>query len=326
MDILDRALAALAPDVPVLLMGPPGVGKTARVTAWARDRGYDVHVEHPVIAQSVDYRGLPAVVDGEAHWLPLGALRALCAPSDRPRLLLLDDVGQATPAVQAALMQVVLARHIGDARLADDVCIVLASNRAEDRSGARPLLAALDNRVMAVTIAADPGAWADWVVTQPDCDPMVAGYVRFRPDCFAAAVPSTPGPYCTPRSLTMAARLLARGHRHSDLISGCVGTATGADLVAWLDAAARLPEIGAVLADPAATVTKAMQADPGLMHAVTVMAARKAARDGAGVIRLADHLGGAWGVAIVSTAVGVHPEFRRDRAFRGWAARNTGLL
>lgn len=316
-----EGLNALAPDMPVLFAGPPGVGKTARVEAWAAERGYELHVEHPVIAQSVDYRGLPAVVDGEAQWLPIGALRALCAPSERPRVLLLDDVGQATPAVQAALMQIVLARRIGDMALADDVMIALCTNRAEDRSCARPLLAALDNRVLRVDVQADPAAWAEWLLAQPDVDTRLAGYVRFRPECFAATVPSTPGPFCTPRSLHMASKLLARGHR--GLIAGAVGAATAADLIAWLDAAERLPPIGELLARPA-KLTKTMRADPGLMHAVTVLAAREDDHDG--IVRLAEDVDTAWGVAIVSSAHAAREAFRSSPAFRGWAARHKGVL
>lgn len=324
MDNLDTALSCASPENPVLLVGPPGVGKSARVEAWARDTGQNIIIEHPVIAQSVDYRGLPAVVDGEAKWLPLGGLKEICAPYCPKTVVLLDDVGQAPPAVQAALMQLILARKLGDMHIRPNVTFILASNRASDRAGVRPMLSALINRVMVVEVKADAMEWAKWAIAQPDIHPTVAAYARFRPDCFVDNVPDEPmTPYCTPRSMHFMGRLVKNGVQSIEALGGWVGKATAAEYRAYAESIDKLPSIEELLAKP--MLAKAIK-DHGLLHAIAAMASRKAESDPAGVVNLANTLGGGWGLVTISSAAAFYPAFKRSKAFTGWALANKNLL
>lgn len=324
MDNLDTALQCASPSNPVLLVGPPGVGKSARVEAWAADTGRKLIIEHPVIAQSVDYRGLPAVVDGEAQWLPLGGLKEICAKDSPQTVVLLDDVGQAPPSVQAALMQLILARKLGDMSIHPDVTFILASNRASDRAGVRPVLSALINRVMVVNVKADPLEWAKWAIAQPDIDATVPAYVRFRPDCFVDSVPDEPmQPYCTPRSMHFMSRLVKSGMTNIEALGGWVGMATAADYRTFAENVSRIPSIDSLLADP--TKVKGIK-DLGMLHAIAALASRKAPENPRGVVALANAMGGGWGLTMISGAVAFHPAFKQSKAFTSWALANKNLL
>ena len=85
----------------------PGVGKTASVQAVARHLRCELVASHPVTADPTDFRGFPWMVDGRATFLPVGDLDHLAAVGDRPAIWLIDDLGQAAAAVQAAVMQLV---------------------------------------------------------------------------------------------------------------------------------------------------------------------------------------------------------------------------
>lgn len=324
MDNLDLALKCASPTNPVLLIGPPGVGKSARIEQWAKDNGMDIIIEHPVTAQSVDYRGLPAIVDGEAHWLPLGGLKRICAPECPPTVVLLDDVGQASVAVQAALMQLVLARQLGDMKISPNVIFMLASNRASDRSGVRPMLSALINRVMLVEVKTDGLEWAKWAITQPDIDPTVPAYARFRPDCFVNAVPDEPmTPYCTPRSMHFMGRLVKNGIRNIEALGGWVGKATAAEYRAYAENVDKLPNIESILADP--KIVKGTK-DQGMLHAIAALASRHAKDSSDEVVNLANTLGGAWGLLTVSNAAAFYPPFKKSKAFTRWALAHKDLI
>jgi len=325
MDNLDTALQCASPANPVLLIGPPGVGKSARIEAWANEMGYKLLIEHPVIAQSVDYRGLPAVVDGEAHWLPLGGLKEICKPKGPSTVVLLDDVGQASPAVQAALMQLLLARKLGDMHIRDNVIFVLASNRASDRAGVRPLLSALVNRCMIVNVKGDPLEWANWAIKQPDIHPTMPAYARFRgSDCFVDTVPDEPmTPYCTPRSLHFAGRLVNQGVTNIEMLGGWIGQAVAADYRAFADAIDKLPGIDAILANP--DQVKKIK-DHGLLHAIAALASRYAEKKPDAVVNLAETMGGGWGLVTISSAAGYYPEFKKSKAFTKWAIAHKDLL
>jgi len=324
MDNLDYALQCASPNNPVLLVGPPGVGKSARIEQWAANMGLRLLIEHPVISQSVDYRGLPAVVDGSAQWLPLGGLKAICDPKAPPTAVLLDDVGQAPPAVQAALMQLILARKLGDMHINENVTFLLASNRASDRAGVRPMLSALINRVMVVEVFADAPAWANWAISQSDIHPSVAAYARFRPDLFVNAVPDEPmQPYCTPRSLHFMGRLVRNGVSNIDMLGGWVGKATAADYSAYADSIDKIPSIESLLANPKAV--KKIK-DHGLLHAVAALASRHAERRSDAIVALAEEMGGGWGLVTMSSAAAFHPEFKKTPAFVRWAMAHKDLL
>lgn len=324
MDNLDTALSLATPRNPVLLMGPPGVGKSARVEAWAKDTGKRLLIEHPVIAESVDYRGLPAVVDGEANWLPLGGLREICTPDGPDTVVLLDDVGQANGSVQAALMQLILARRLGDLKIRENVTFVLASNRVEDRAGARPMLSPLINRVMVVSVRADSEKWAEWAIGNPLIDPDGAAYLKFRPDSFVDAVPDTPmTPYCTPRSMAAMCELSAKGVTNLDMLGGWVGVSVAADYLAFKESVNQLPAIEVILKNP--KITDGIT-DLGLKHAIVAQAARKSESMPQEIVDLANHLGGGWGLTLVSSAQAVWAGFKRTPAFKSWAIANKNYI
>src|SRR5882724_6653229 len=92
---------AIAARLPILITGAPGIGKSDLVAQAAETNGADLILSHPAVSDPTDAKGLPWVVDGAATFLPFGELqRALAA--DKPTVWFLDDLGQASPAVQAS--------------------------------------------------------------------------------------------------------------------------------------------------------------------------------------------------------------------------------
>jgi hypothetical protein len=95
-DILRRTVLA---GLPVLLVGAPGVGKTAIVQALANELDYRLVVSHPVTADPTDFCGHPWMIDGHASFLPIGDLARLAELDGQRGIWLIDDLGQAlTPA------------------------------------------------------------------------------------------------------------------------------------------------------------------------------------------------------------------------------------
>ena len=108
---------------------------------------HDLIITHPVVEDPTDYKGMPAVVQGDggptASFLPFGELNRMLSATV-PTVVMMDDLGQAPPAVQAAVMQLILARQINGRRISDHVSFIAATNRREDRAevpltGPRPV-------------------------------------------------------------------------------------------------------------------------------------------------------------------------------------------
>jgi AAA domain (dynein-related subfamily) len=265
---------AVAARVPVLLWGAPGTGKTATIRAMAARLGWPCETVIASIREPSDFAGLPVVVGDHVRFAP-PVWASRLAEAGRG-LLFLDELSTAPPAVQAALLRVVLERVVGDLALPDEVAVVAAANPPEQAADGWDLSAPLANRLCHLAWEIDPravadglaGGWAPPVVPGlPDgwlagvglARGLVAAFLHVRPALTCApptdAASSGRG-WPSPRTWDMAARLCAAseaagagGEARSALVRGAVGEGAGVEFLAWL-AEMDLPDPEAVLADP----------------------------------------------------------------------------
>src|ERR1700761_5871610 len=127
---------AVAARVPVLLWGAPGTGKTSAIRSMAEAMDLPCETVIASIREPSDFAGLPIVVGEVVRFAPPAWARRL-AESGRG-LLFLDELSTAPPAVQAALLRVVLERAVGDLTLPDEVAVVAAANPPEQGADGHP--------------------------------------------------------------------------------------------------------------------------------------------------------------------------------------------
>ena len=96
--------------MPVLICSGPGIGKSSIVEQACAEAEADCIVMHPVVSDPTDFKGMPWVGDGGATFLPFGDLQKL-VNATKLTACFIDDLGQATPAVQAAAMQLIFGPH-----------------------------------------------------------------------------------------------------------------------------------------------------------------------------------------------------------------------
>jgi len=192
---------------PVLIKGAPGVGKSdivkqaAAKVRWeefyrnftgykspelltkiaSKTIGAKLIISHPVVADPTDYKGLPFVVNNEAEFLPFGELKQLIY-AEEPTIFFLDDLGQATPAVQSAVMQLLLARRINGHKISDHVVFVGATNRREDRANVGGILEPVKGRFKGGIIELEPHLedWCKWA-WENNMPSQLISYLQFRP-------------------------------------------------------------------------------------------------------------------------------------------------
>lgn len=272
---------AVAAGVPVLLWGAPGTGKTTVIRSMAAAAGLPCETVIASIREPSDFAGLPVVSDGAGG----GALAhvdfapprwATRLAAEGRGIVFFDEISTAPPAVQAALLRVVLERTVGDLALPDTIAVVAAANPPEQAADGWDLSPPLANRFCHLDWPIDARAMADgfsggWPPAALPAFPegweqrigvtraWIGSFIRVRPP-LALAVPDAAAgagrAWPSPRSWDMASRLLAAARAAelddlvvSLLVRGCVGTAAGVEFLTWLDEA-DLPDPEEVLADP----------------------------------------------------------------------------
>ncbi|MFM9630177.1 MULTISPECIES: AAA family ATPase [Streptomyces] len=276
---LEALTLAVAADLPVLLWGEPGIGKTAALTQLAESLDLPLTTVIASVHEPSDFSGLPVLGDDPAvHGVPMAppdwAVRLVRAGRG---LLFLDELSTAPPAVQAALLRLVLERRIGALQLPSGVRIVAAANPRSSAADGWELSPPLANRFVHlqwthdhdVVVRGLGGTWPR--ATLPRLDPgkvreavdfarrAVCGLLSARPT-LVHRLPSGEarrgGAWPSPRSwdmtLTLIAFATAAGSSRevlSLLVRGAVGDGPGLELLAGLDRM-DLPDPEAVLADP----------------------------------------------------------------------------
>ena len=245
--------AAIKNLLPVLITGAPGIGKSDIVAQAADDASADLILSHPAVADPTDAKGLPWVVDGHATFLPFGELQRAIDAS-KPTVWFLDDLGQASPAVQASFMQLLLARRVNGHNLSEHVTFIAATNRRTDRAGVSGVLEPVKSRFGSIVeLTADVDDWCRWAIDR-DIAPELIAFLRFKPDllcAFTANADLTNSP--VPRTWSHVARImglgLPAGIQHA-AFAGAVGEGAATEFTAFLRLYAELPSVDQVLIDP----------------------------------------------------------------------------
>jgi AAA domain (dynein-related subfamily) len=269
----------VAADLPVLLWGEPGIGKTAALTQLGAALDLPLTTVIASVHEPSDFSGLPVVGDDPAEQgVPMAppdwAVRLVRAGRG---LLFLDELSTAAPAVQAALLRLVLERRIGALRLPPGVRIVAAANPRASAADGWELSPPLANRFVHlqwthdhdVVVRGLGGTWPRAILPQLDPDGLsaavafarraVCGLLAARPT-LVHRLPSTEtrrgGPWPSPRSWEMTLCLIAFATAAGSsrdvlslLVRGTVGDGPGLELLAGLDRM-DLPDPETLLADP----------------------------------------------------------------------------
>lgn len=278
---LEALTLAVAADLPVLLWGEPGIGKTAALTQLAESLDLPLTTVIASVHEPSDFSGLPIIGDDPAtQGVPMAppdwAVRLVRAGRG---LLFLDELSTAPPAVQAALLRVVLERRVGALELPPGVRIVAAANPRSSAADGWELSPPLANRFVHlqwthehdVVVRGLGGTWPRATLPRlaPESLSEAVAFARRAVCTLLAArpklvhqMPTTEtrrgGAWASPRSWEMTVRLIAFATAAdasrdvlSQLIRGTVGDGPGFELLTSIDRM-DLPDPEALLADPGA--------------------------------------------------------------------------
>jgi hypothetical protein len=235
---------------PVMLWGPPGVGKSQMVAQIANRHDaplIDIRLSQ---MEPSDLRGIPFRAEKSVEW----AVPAMLPDAQRhgeEGILFLDEITSAPPSVSAAAYQLILDRKLGEYEVPQGWAIIAAGNRQGDRGVTYSMPAPLANRFSHYEVEVNMDDWVAWAYAN-HIDERIIAFLRFRQDLLFDFDPShNPIAFPSPRSWEFAHRALQKFDENHDLLTGalqaCVGNAAGIELRAFIESLDQMPDLDAII-------------------------------------------------------------------------------
>ncbi len=197
-------LKSMAHDQSLLLLSPPGMGKSEIVHQAAAEAGLPCRSLLGTQIAPEDVSGVPRIVGERSVFCPP---RVLLPESPEPFCLFLDELPACPPDIQKAFYALLLERRLGEHPLPKGTWVVAAGNRAEDNALVRSLSSALVNRLFTIHLRVDTKQWLVWA-KNAGVRPDILSYIVYMPSALMRPVPRVPTPFSTPRAWTSLSRSL----------------------------------------------------------------------------------------------------------------------
>ena len=263
-----RALPIMqAVNLPIMLWGSPGIGKSDLVREFAIMGKRKVFDERLALLDPTDLRGIP-YFDPETKTAKWGLPSMLPTLADGSTILFLDEINAAPPSIQAAAYQLVLDRRVGDYYLPDDCFIIAAGNLETDKAVTHSMPSPLLNRFTHITLEVSTDDWIKWAM-QNNIHADIVGYLEYQKGDlhqFDSRNMNERG-FPTPRSWAKSSKILQESERAfgddketnrlvQDLISGTIGEGMSVQFFAHRNISKYLPQPIDVLSGSVKTLHK----------------------------------------------------------------------
>jgi len=310
--------------MPCLVKGAPGVGKSDIINQVAEATKHHLIISHPVVSDPTDFKGQPWVIDGKATHLPYNELQQLIEATE-PTIYFLDDLGQAPACVQAAAMQLILARRVNGHKVSDSVVFIAATNRREDRAGVTGILEPVKSRFASILqLDVSTEDWVEWALKN-DMPPELIGFIYFRPELLHKPAPTSDivNSPC-PRTIAYAGKLINLGLTSVEVLAGAIGEGAAIELVGFLKIQSDLPDLNEIIDKPKIAP---VPTEPATLYAVVSALVNKADKKNVDAIfTYACRLPGDISVLLGRDLGKKDPTLFQCKARDEWAKKNGNIL
>ena len=316
-------------NMPTMVWGPPGIGKSQIAYQIANDLNAKLFELRANLFDPVDVRGGLKVVEQED-----GTYRTRYGvPEDYPDsnyagnvVLLVDELPNAPKATQNALLQLVLDKKIGTYTLPAGTAIIAAGNRSIDRAAVHEMPTPVKNRFAHYEIEANIDDWVAWAM-QNNISPTIISFLRYRPQLLHS-LDARENAFPTPRAWEMVDRKLPfMGVNTDDEFYGTaslIGDGPAGEFIAFKKSVDKMPDLDQIIANPTATQ---VPDDPSVLFAVSgALASRAEDNNFKEIMKYAKRMPSEYQVVLVRDSLAKDRDLMKTDAFRQWTQDNANVL
>ena len=325
----DMILACLKHDVPTMLSGAPGIGKSELADQIASDLGWPMIDITLSTMDPTDFQGIGTSHAGRVVWDKPSWLYDLEQFGDVPTILFLDEINAGTSqAMLAAALKLILKRVAGPHKLPKGCHILAAGNRQIDRASVTKLTAPMNNRFEHIDVVPDLPAWQKWA-NRNQIEPLLCAYLNWMAsrgmNAFHVMDDGNARAFPTGRSWVQAAKFVREPDAiRMPLIAGQVGQAQASEFDGFLRLHRSLVPLDQIIRDPSGSP---VPNEPAMLYAVAAGLARKATMSNfAAVTTYARRMPAEFDTVVVSDAVRRDETLKQAPGYTDWAIRHQDVV
>lgn len=316
-------------NIPTMVWGPPGIGKSQIAYQIANDLNAKLFELRANLFDPVDVRGGLKVVEQED-----GTYRTRYGvPEDYPDsnyggnvVLLVDELPNAPKATQNALLQLVLDKKIGTYTLPAGTAIIAAGNRSIDRAAVHEMPTPVKNRFAHYEIEANIDDWVAWAM-QNNISPTIVSFLRYRPTQLHN-LDARENAFPTPRAWEMVNRKLPFMGGNTDEefygTASLIGDGPAGEFIAFKKSVDKMPDLDQIVQNP--TYTQVPD-DPSVLYAVSgALASRADTNNFKEIMKYAKRMPAEYQVVLVRDSLAKDRELMQTDAFQQWTQDNANVL
>lgn len=316
-------LACYEQNEPLMLLGKPGIGKTALFESVATELGVG-HIDFRLsMRDPVDVGGM-RVPDQKT-----GKLRHY-VPDDLPDekvhgkkgLLVFDEINVVGQMMQATSYGLIQERRTGSYRMAPGWVPMASGNNVGDKAAAQRLSTALANRFNIQVVEPQLSAWLQQYGAE-HVDTRGTAFLRFRPELFHKMPKDGQQSFPSARSWTKAFKFIDYDKSiRRKILSGYVGEDAANEFEAFWRILSSAPSFDDIIDNPK-TAKLPETRDAGTYYATASMVARSVNRKNFNdAMVYVNRMLPDYQVATVQDAVKRQPDLMKTTAYTQWAVEH----
>ena len=210
-DEAGNLLVPLRQQRPILLIGPPGIGKTAIMEQIAEECGVGLVAYTMTHHTRQSAMGLPEIctrgIEGKmVHTTEYTMSEIIASIYDcmeqtgkKRGILFLDEINCVSETLAPVMLQLLQEKKFGNQHIPDDWLIVAAGNPPEYNKSVREFDVVTLDRIKKIIIEPDLNVWKEYAYAQ-NIHPAIMSYLNIRPQYFCTVETTVDGKrFATPR-------------------------------------------------------------------------------------------------------------------------------